>query len=553
MTKEKPMPTTKAAIVLSSAVFLATILDARPAAACGCFASPSLAVPVVQAGEKILFVREGNRIVVHIEIQYEGAAEDFGWLIPMPSVPDFRLSTEEVFDVLETATNPTFQYTQQVAFCGSGGFGCGGAADAESIASATPRGPRPDPVAVVQSSAGPFEFAVVRADDKQPMLDWLRNNRYVVPSGGEDLLDPYIRPGAYFLALKLKSGQTAGDLQPIAIEYDADLPMIPLILTALGATPDMGVLVWVLGDSRAVPTNYRHVRINEEYIDWVNGAANYAEVVARAVDEAENGHAFVTEYAGTSAPVVGVLDAPLRFGRRDDFERRTDPVRYVGALEDLDFPMDLLRSVLERAFPVPAEAIRNGIQPDQYYENLSNSLATFDPTASFDPVALTEEIWERIVIPAFSAGALFRRHEYLTRLYTAISPNEMTADPVFAFNPDLGDVSNQRFASMVEACDPADDDYPWQMTLDDGRQYAVRDPSDWANRSSGAPRAAVIERMGLEGEPTIEVDNRALLASMAGLPDGGGCTSTGRNRWSALFNLAFILGSVWVVRRKLRS
>jgi len=39
-------------------------------------------------------------------------------------------------------------------------------------------------------------------------------------------------------------------------------------------------------------------------------------------------------------------------------------------------------------------------------------------------------------------GALLRQYPYLTRVYTRISPDEMTVDPVFRFNAALPDVSN---------------------------------------------------------------------------------------------------------------
>ncbi len=546
------------ALVLMTAAAGLGLPQPQTAYACGCFAAPSPAVPVVQAGEKILFVREGTKITAHIQIQYQGEAEEFGWLIPMPAVPEVKLSVEELFAQLEATTNPSFFLTIRGGSCNDGGrvFACSQDDLANAVADSEIPAPgeEPEPVVVRQGSAGPFDFAVVRADDRAPMLQWLVDNRYVVPEGGEDLLDPYIGEGAFFLALKLRSGESSGDLQPIAIEYEADQPMIPLILTQLGATDDMGVLVWILGDDRAVPTNYRHVQINEEYIDWFNAADNYAEVVARAVDEAEQGRAFVTEYAGPSTPMVGVLDPVGRFGRRDTFESTTDAIDYINLLVAEDFPMEALRSQLERTFPMAADAVALGILPDEYYRDLAQSLATFDPQpAGFDPVVLTETLWTRVVEPTVATGALFRRHDYLTRLYTAISPEEMTADPTFAFNPDLPAVSNQHSASMIQRCDE-DEDASWEMTLSDGRQYYLSNPSAWSTRDpQGAPRTTTIERLGLEGAPMIDVDNRTILRQMSGPQDGSSCANLGRSRWSSLVNFVMIFGLVFAMRRYLQG
>src|SRR4051812_35562779 len=59
----------------------------QEAAACGCFAPPDPAVPVIQAGERILFAHKDGEVLAHIQIQYSGKPGDFGWLLPLPAVP----------------------------------------------------------------------------------------------------------------------------------------------------------------------------------------------------------------------------------------------------------------------------------------------------------------------------------------------------------------------------------------------------------------------------------------------------------------------------------
>ena len=76
--------------------------------------------------------------------------------------------------------------------------------------------------------------------------------------------------GGTSLALRLRSGLTAGDLQPVVLRYQSDLPTVPLNLTAASATPNMGVLIWVLGSARAIPRNYFHTVIDDAQLDWLN-------------------------------------------------------------------------------------------------------------------------------------------------------------------------------------------------------------------------------------------------------------------------------------------
>ena len=83
------------------------------AAACGCFATSNTTTvnPIVQAGERILFSQQGNKVTAYIQIQFQGEASDFGWLVPLPAVPVVKPGTDEVFEVLDEGTRPQFLLT----------------------------------------------------------------------------------------------------------------------------------------------------------------------------------------------------------------------------------------------------------------------------------------------------------------------------------------------------------------------------------------------------------------------------------------------------------
>ena len=79
---------------------LAVLAWSRPAEACGCFAPPEPAEPIVQAGERILFAVKNGVVTAHIQIQYAGEAKDFGWLLPLPAVPKVGVGSDELFTLL---------------------------------------------------------------------------------------------------------------------------------------------------------------------------------------------------------------------------------------------------------------------------------------------------------------------------------------------------------------------------------------------------------------------------------------------------------------------
>ncbi len=526
----------------------------QEAEACGCFAAPTPAEPVVQAGERIVFGYSDGKVTAHIQIQYEGAASDFAWMLPMPAVPEFRLGSEELFNALEDTTRPQFILTpQQGEGCGGGGIGCGD--DVAFLAGVADDGRGGGSVAVVQSSAGPYEYAVVRADEKAPMFDWLRENGYFVPSASDASFDPYIKPNAFFLALKLKSGATTGDLQPIVVEYMSDFAMVPIILTSMGAVPDMGIQVWVLGSSRAIPRNYQHVEINEEYIDWNNQANNYADVVSRAIDEAEGHHAFVTEYAGTSVTAQQRIGRAARFGRQEDLATNTTPSALVGYMEQNQFPAVALRPILQPLLDIPDDAfdqLANQTSPfgptlEQLYWSTYNEYAARRPGSEFDAASTAEDIWTRVIAPTQEAIGFLGDFSYVTRLLTLLDPEEMTKDPAFSFNPDLPDVSNVHTATQINHCNGA----PNELILTDGRIYLSNDQQVFeVAPKSGVPFASRVEILGQEGPPQIVTDNRGLLADSDD-SGAGGCTHV-RYRHRRGLGVSIVLGLLFVASRVTR-
>ena len=106
----------------------------RQAHACGCFTPPDPSVPVVQAGERIAFAMKDGVVTSHIQIQYSGPAEEFGWLLPLPSIPELRVGTDELFTNLINSTQPLYRLERQFqgncAWQGGGGRGTGAARDA---------------------------------------------------------------------------------------------------------------------------------------------------------------------------------------------------------------------------------------------------------------------------------------------------------------------------------------------------------------------------------------------------------------------------------------
>jgi len=591
----------RAALVVAPMLLaMAAHMAAPPAArACGCVAPPDPATPVVQAGERIVFYVEDGKVTAHIQIQYAGPAEEFGWLIPVPSVPEFRLGSEDLFTQILPVTQPLYRTdTEFVGDCFSGDTANG---DGTTGGAGSPTSDAPEdgdsgggsPV-ILRESVGPFDLVALRGDDKEEMFSWLSDNGFFVPAGTDDAVDPYINEGAFFVAVKLLSGEDAGDIQPLVVEYESDLPMIPIILTSVAADPDMGVQVWIVGEDRAIPRNYRHTEINDAAIDWLNFGQNYPQVVTDAVDEAEGHHSFVTEYAGASSVMVDVLDAPGRFGSLETLAGLTDPVQFMSYLRQnqywyfdsvffSEFYSPQLIAILRGALPIPQGLADFGVTENDYYLNFEFYIGDFrlrnpelfeDLDLDYDAGTLAAEINERYVQPTLEAGQMFRDFSYMTRLFTTLSPEEMTKDPVFSFNPDLPDVSQRHEGLLTVYCDGSGapiSTQPTRLTTEQG--YEVWYPDGTGGAQPGSPVANIsempqstfIDILREAGDPDREVDNVELIQQLlqeendrrcadgACEADSGGCGCAAPGDGAPAGGLAILgLGAFLLLRRRRR-
>lgn len=547
-----------AGAILAGGVFF---LRAPVARACGCFTPPDPTVPIVQAGERIAFQVEDGVVTAHIQIQYSGEADEFGWLLPLPSVPTLDVGTDELFGQLIQQTQPVYrliaEYQGDCPFDPNQGGGDDAAAGDDGGDGDSAPGEDDGPL-VVQDSIGPYDYAVLEADSEEPMLAWLDENGFFVPDGTAEAVDPYIRPGAFFLALKLRKGNDVGDIQPVVVKYDSDLPMIPIVLTGVAADPDMPVMVWVLGEDRAIPRNYFHTEINDAELNWLGFADNYVDVITRAVDEADEHQSFVTEYAGTTDIMIDLIDYEGRFGDLDDMRAITDAVNYVEYMTSTGWPAFVPGSfglfftaqtlaVLQGELPVPAALLdyltEQGLSAGDYYNGIRYYVEQLqleqpelfeDLDLEFDPQTLTDQLEERVVLPTQAAGKLFLDNGYMTRLFTTMSPDEMTRDPVFSFNPDLPDVSNVHEGRITYYCGIIENDTPTTtpatLTTENGFELPFPDgtgENPWTDANWPISQFIKVDRE--EGDSETVVDNTEAIRRVIRqrTPDDDGCAVGG--------------------------
>lgn len=533
------------------ALLTAGLLTAPRAEACGGFFCSR--VPIDQAGERIVFGVRGNTVEAHVQIQYQGAAENFSWVVPMPAQPELDVGTPLIFGYLDSRTQPRFQLDWQNS-CEGDGRGGGVLDDYNGAPPSAPgaeAGGGGGVVVVSQSEVGPYDAAILQATEATELREWLVSNGYDLTEQGSKALEPYVGQGLYFVALKLQQNKQAGDLRPIVLRFQGNKPCIPIKLTAIAARPDMPIIAYVLSNQRAIPLNYRHVLINPTRIDWLRFGANYSQVATSAVDEA-GGQAFLTEFAGASTPIAEGYDAFLPDYDLAPLTQRTHPVDFADELLRQGFGQDpAIQGMLRKYIPIPASLVQQGVPESAFYNNLSGYRSEIDSDPNrppFNNAGFVQEIRDTIITPAEKSLELLQSHPYLTRLFTTMSAEEMTVDPDFDFNNVASDVSNLFTAkASFETCDSDYNKRRVRLELPDGRYWYTT----FGDAPLGdGPTALRVEQWSNAGPAALIKDNSSLVNKALGDNGGGvgtcGCSSTEAGS-AALLSLLVVL---WGARRR---
>lgn len=268
-------------------IALVIVLTVSPgvAGACGGFFCST--VPVDQAGERIIFTMDENTITTYVQINYVGRAEDFAWVLPVPAVPQLDTAEMTMFRDLDRLTTPVY-IAPRAPDCLRRPMPAMAAPAARQESSTT---------VLASGEVGPFGYHVVTSPDPMDMVTWLRDNGYQITDEMIPLVKLYTDDGLLFLAMRLKQDQNASDIVPVKLTYESRLPTVPLRLTAVAATPDMPVTVWVFARDQVQSLNYTPITIADSEVRFSPfGGNDYRQVVSQSVDQA-GGRAFVTELA----------------------------------------------------------------------------------------------------------------------------------------------------------------------------------------------------------------------------------------------------------------
>ena len=226
------------------------VLTATQARADGCFVKPvwNKKIDINEPTQKAIIVYDAGREDLVLQVKYEGPVGEFGWLVPVPSVPKVEKGAMDCFYELSRFTQGATRETGNTLGIAKGGMDQGGSVRV-----------------IEQKTVGAYEVAVLSASDAGSLQRWLEQNQFSYPKESAGVIDEYIRKGWYFIAIRIQLGagdafklsapgaaKTAavkpstasvhaklatGELHPLQISFDTPHCIFPLKISAVNGNP----------------------------------------------------------------------------------------------------------------------------------------------------------------------------------------------------------------------------------------------------------------------------------------------------------------------------
>jgi len=247
------------------------LLAAAPASAfCGFYVAKADTKLFNQAS-KVVIVRDEDRTVLTMANDYQGEANEFAMVVPVPTVlkrEQVHVASPSLLDHIDAYTAPRLvEYRDHdpcspvVAF---------DEAVMSRMKQSTPEaqeGAKALGVTIEESfTVGEYDILILSAEESDGLATWLRRNEYRIPKGAEAILSSYLKQGMKFFVAKvnLEEQDRLGfaSLRPLQMAFETPRFGLPIRLGTVNARGDQDLFVYTLTrKGRVETTNYRTRRI----------------------------------------------------------------------------------------------------------------------------------------------------------------------------------------------------------------------------------------------------------------------------------------------------
>ena len=221
---------------------------------------------------QVVIARDGDRTVLTMANDYQGAVKDFALVVPVPVVlqkDQVHVGDPKIIERLDAFSAPRLVEYFDENPCErratlTRGASRGGASEADEFSS---RDEKTLGVTVeAKFTVGEYDILILSAKESDGLQTWLQRNGYKIPQGANQLLQPYIRQKMKFFVAKvnLKEFEKTGSqfLRPLMMAYESPKFMLPIRLGMINSTSEQDLIVYLLSPKgMAEVTNYRLVNI----------------------------------------------------------------------------------------------------------------------------------------------------------------------------------------------------------------------------------------------------------------------------------------------------
>lgn len=297
-------------LIAMAAAVLTVVITTSAQAFCGFYVARADTSLFNQASQVVL-VRDGDRTVMTMANDFEGEAEDFAVVIPVPTMIEreqIHVGDRAIIKHLDAYTSPRLvEYHDPDPCMRYERYKMMEMDSALPSASAQRKMAARSQGVTIEASytVGEYDILILSASQSDGLIRWLNDNGYRIPDGAERVVDSYLKQDMRFFVAKVnveaQSKLGYQYLRPLQVAYESNKFMLPIRLGTLNAKGQQELYVYALTRTgRVETTNYRTVKLptDTEVPEFVQGEfADFYRAMFAKQTRAENDRAVFLEYA----------------------------------------------------------------------------------------------------------------------------------------------------------------------------------------------------------------------------------------------------------------
>lgn len=266
----------KTTLIAAASGLAAIAMTGGAVAFCGFYVAKA-DTKLFNKASKVAIMRDGDRTVLTMSNDYQGALKEFAMVVPVPVVLEegqIHVTDNAIVDHLDAYTAPRlveyfdedpcayriYEETAAPSAAGAGDIVVTGSRLNKSLGVTIE----------AEYTVGEYDIQILSARESGGLAEWLKLNGYKLPDGAEETLGSYIRQGTKFFVAKinLKEQSKTGlkYLRPLQIAFESPKFMLPIRLGTVNAPDSNGgkqeLFIFTLTRSgRVETTNYRTVKL----------------------------------------------------------------------------------------------------------------------------------------------------------------------------------------------------------------------------------------------------------------------------------------------------